>query len=290
MRFDDSRADREPYSGSDADGLGREVGLEDAHPHVGCDPGSVVGDGNPGAAGACIEPRCHPNVARQRTLLQGLLRVDDQIEQHLVQLIGVGEECRDVFRQLGGHVDAARAHGITGELERRQHHLVEIDRSGLGRLLPRHGKEGAHDARAPFRRLADAYGRRMRSLIPAFAPCAGTSARTSRSGGVLSPARTRGGGRGGGRSGVVCTRRFRVFLLQHHRAGDHHRQRIVELVCDPGEQRSERGKLLALVQSVALARELGGRLFPVGDVARNGEHVRFTLILHRHGMHLELER
>jgi hypothetical protein len=49
-------------------------------------------------------------------------------------------------------------------------------------------------------------------------------------------------------------------LLQHRRLADDDRQRVVELVCHPGEQRAERAHFLALVQPVTLAGDLARRL------------------------------
>ena len=47
-----------------------------------------------------------------------------------------------------------------------------------------------------------------------------------------------------------------ALLLEHHRPRHDDRERVVELVRDAGEERAERGQLLALVQRFALPREL----------------------------------
>ena len=81
-----------------------------------------------------------------------------------------------------------------------------------------------------------------------------------------------------------------ALLLEQHRPRDDDRQRIVELVRDAGQQRAERGELLALVQRFALPRQLLRRALLLGDVAGDGQHVRLALVLHRDAVHLELQR
>ena len=49
-----------------------------------------------------------------------------------------------------------------------------------------------------------------------------------------------------------------ALLLEQHGARDDDRQRIVELVRNAGQQRAECGELLALVQGLALPRQLFG--------------------------------
>ncbi len=59
---------------------------------------------------------------------------------------------------------------------------------------------------------------------------------------------------------------------------------------DAGQQRAERGELLALIQGFALSRELARGPLPFGDVARDRQHVRLALIVHRDAVHFELQR
>ena len=66
-------------------------------------------------------------------------------------------------------------------------------------------------------------------------------------------------------------------LAQHRGIADHHRQRVVELVRDAGEQRPERGQLLALVQRLARARRLGLGGAQRGQVDRGGHDRRLAL-------------
>ena len=56
-----------------------------------------------------------------------------------------------------------------------------------------------------------------------------------------------------------------------------------------GQQRTERGKFFALIQRFTLSCQLcrGALLF--GDVASDGQHMRFALILHRDAMYLQFQ-
>ena len=69
------------------------------------------------------------------------------------------------------------------------------------------------------------------------------------------------------RAARAATAGSRGLLLQQHRVGDHDGQRVVQLVSDAGQQRAERRHLLALMQGLALSRQLRLGLMPLGDVA-----------------------
>ena len=71
------------------------------------------------------------------------------------------------------------------------------------------------------------------------------------------------GGRGLGRE---------VALLEQHRTRHHHRQRVVQLVRDAGQQRAERRELLALERQLALARQLRLRALALSDVGGDAAH------------------
>ena len=52
------------------------------------------------------------------------------------------------------------------------------------------------------------------------------------------------------------------------------RKGVVQFVGHTGQQRAERGELLALVQQFALPHQLFRGTLLLGDVASDGEHVR----------------
>ena len=129
---------------------------------------------------------------------------------------------RDVVGEVERDLDAAGAHRVAGDVERRGDDVVDRDRAALA--------------------------------AAAGAPSRGTCARCARS------ARRRRGS-----SPPRDLGRRVALLLEQHGARDDHRQRVVELVRDAGQQRAERGQLLALVRATRAARasSLGERFFSV---------------------------
>ena len=57
--------------------------------------GTIVGNGDADQLGGRVEAAGHPYAARAWVILQRLLRIDDQIEQHLMELVGIGVDQRD---------------------------------------------------------------------------------------------------------------------------------------------------------------------------------------------------
>ena len=70
------------------------------------------------------------------------------------------------------HLDAARANRVAGDVERRRHDVVDRHRAAFGLLLPRHGEERAHDARAALGGRADL---QRRATCVAESPCSSSS-------------------------------------------------------------------------------------------------------------------
>ena len=96
MGFDDAEAHRQSDARADARGLRREIGLEHPRAKMLRYAGTVVGDLDAHHVGRGVEAAGHPYPARRGTILQRLLRVDDQVEHHLVELVGVGQDQRNV--------------------------------------------------------------------------------------------------------------------------------------------------------------------------------------------------
>ena len=83
-----------------------------------------------------------------------------------MDLVGVGQDQRNAVGEIERHLDAARANRIARDVERRGHHLVDRHRTPFGLLLPRHGEEGPHDARASLGGGADLERRDLGRRIP----------------------------------------------------------------------------------------------------------------------------
>ena len=166
--------------------------------------------------------------------LQRLVCVDDQVDDDLLQLVRIDEHVRHRALIVAIDRDAAASQPIGEQLER----AVEQRRHRHGALLrlvlPGDRHEGSHDARAPLRRRLDLLGPRA----------------------------------GGLQEGVAGK-----LLLQHRRLAEHHRQRIVQLMRDAGEQRADRGEFLALVQRLALALDFRGRRLRRRKVAQIGGEI-----------------
>ena len=91
-----------------------------------------------------------------------------------MELVSVGEDERNVLRKIQRHFDAARANRVAGDVERRRHDVVYRHRATFGSLLPSHGEEGSHDARAALGGGANlqrrGLGRRVALFLEQYRP------------------------------------------------------------------------------------------------------------------------
>src|SRR5438309_5122975 len=148
MGFDDPETHGQSNASAHSRGLGSEIRLEYPRAKMCRYAGPVVCNLDAAHLSERVETAGHTYPARCRLLLQGLLRVDDQVEQHLMKLIGVGEDGRNILGEVERHFDAARANSVAGDVERSRHNVVDRHRTAFGWLLPSHREEGPHDARA----------------------------------------------------------------------------------------------------------------------------------------------
>ena len=153
----------------------------------------------------------------------------NRLREHLVELIAIGPDRRQIGVELPDHLDVGGAQPVGDDLERRFDRGVDLDRAVLLGLAAGHGEEGPDDARATVRRGAD-LDRALARLV------------------------------------VGCQ------LLEQAGVPDHHRERVVELVGDAGEQRAERAHLLVLMEDLALPLELGLDALGLGQVDDRGHH------------------
>ena len=153
---------RQPESGAQPLGLGGEEGLEDARLHRLRHAGPGVGHTQPDALRAVVAPRLHAGLqrdaARPRGISAGqrLLRIDDQVQQHLAHLVAVGHHLGQRLGQLQHDGDAVAAQRVAQHLGGGARQVVQLHRRTLRRALPRHVQERAHDAAAALGGLADA--------------------------------------------------------------------------------------------------------------------------------------
>src|SRR5690606_33312942 len=146
VRLDDAEAHGEADSGARACRLRREVRIEDPRADRLGNAGAVVGDLDSEARSVGFGG--NPQAARRLPLLEGLLRIHDQVEKHLMELIRVARHDRQVRRHSLLHVDAGAAKVVGENVETRVENAVDHDLAALSPTLTSHRQEGLHDTRA----------------------------------------------------------------------------------------------------------------------------------------------
>src|SRR6185503_14042904 len=98
VRFRDAEAEREPDSGAAALRFRRKEGIENPPRNLGRHSGAIIADGNSDQTVAG-ETAFNRQIALAGEGLQSLLSVDDEVQQDLRDLIGVGPQWRQVRAQ-----------------------------------------------------------------------------------------------------------------------------------------------------------------------------------------------
>ena len=75
-----------------------------------------------------------------------LLGVDDEVQQHLLELVRIGEDLRQAGGERVDDVDVRDALLVRAQRERLAHDVVEVHHRARGVPLAREGEEVAHDA------------------------------------------------------------------------------------------------------------------------------------------------
>ena len=94
MVRNDVAAQREAEPRPLAHRLGREERLEDLGADVGGDAGPDVGDLQTHAPARGVVARHHGHTARRGMAAQSVVRVGHEVDQHLVQLVGIDPQHR----------------------------------------------------------------------------------------------------------------------------------------------------------------------------------------------------
>src|SRR6266568_4230421 len=103
VRFDYPKAHRQSDARAHPRGLGGEIRLEHPRAKMFRNAGTVVCNGDADDLSEKIETAGHAYPARCGLVLQGLLRVDDQVEQHLMELVSVSEDEWNVLGEIQRH-------------------------------------------------------------------------------------------------------------------------------------------------------------------------------------------
>src|SRR5439155_21088357 len=133
--------------------LGCEEGLKDAGLDGPWDAGSVILDGE--LDEAVILDRRLDLDRSVAAGLHGLLRVENEIHQNLLDLVGAAVDERQVRRNRGFERDVVQAQLVMEDRLGVRDHLLERDRFGLQVLLPRELQQIVDDRAAPFRFLLE---------------------------------------------------------------------------------------------------------------------------------------
>src|SRR5439155_24264317 len=95
-----------------------------------------------------------------------LMRVRDEIDNDLVELMGGGPEDGKLLRQVEDDLDVVGPQLVGEQLDRLSNHLIEGHLMTLRRLLAGQGEEVADDARAALGCRADLLGSPSERSVP----------------------------------------------------------------------------------------------------------------------------
>jgi hypothetical protein len=176
MLLNDGVRDRQAEPRTLSDLLRREERIEDLRLQFLGYPGAVVVDLEHDGLLVGVVPRADDEDAAAVGGQHRLLRVDDEIEENLLQLMTVHEDVGEAGRERVDDLDVVDPQLVRAEGKRFAHDLVDVDH-GFGRLaLARKRQQVADDARSAlaFRRnrLQPAANRffKRRTLREAFGP------------------------------------------------------------------------------------------------------------------------
>jgi len=146
---------REAQPGALADFLGREKRVEDLGLEILRDTRPVIVDFDDNRLARVVVPRPHDEHAAPVRRQHRLLGVDDQVEQHLLHLMRVGERGGQPRGERVNHGDVGDPLLVRPQPERLAHDLVDVDHRAGRLALAREGEHGAHDLGGPLRFAED---------------------------------------------------------------------------------------------------------------------------------------
>ena len=151
MLFDDAPAERQPEARPLARGLRGEERIEDLPLDIRGDAGAGVRDGQLEPRPGRIQSRRDLDPTEGGLAAHRLMGIGDEVHEHLVELMGIGPEHRQLVGQVQDDLDAVRPKLVAQQLDRVPDDLVELRLAPLGRVLARHGQEIPHDPGAALR-------------------------------------------------------------------------------------------------------------------------------------------
>ena len=145
----------EAEAGALARGFGREEGLEDLLSQGAGNPRAGVRYLDEERARPRLEARGNGQDPRARRLAHGLVRVGDQVDDDLTELVRIGPEFGQARIQVQAHRHIIQPEGIRDQLRRLGDEAVEVARLILHRPLAGEGEEVLDDPSAPLGRGLD---------------------------------------------------------------------------------------------------------------------------------------
>ena len=155
MRFDEPAAERQPEACPQALWLRGEERLEDASLDLERDPWPRVAHRHDHTFPSGIIAGRQAQPPRRRRVAHRVLRVRNQVDQNLLELVAVRPHARRVRGEVALDLDIRHAQLIGQQLDGLAAELPEWDLRALGRAPASHGEKVPHDPGAAFGRRAD---------------------------------------------------------------------------------------------------------------------------------------
>ena len=143
--LDDLPTDGQAESGALLVALRGEERLEDATEVARRDPRPIVADGDDDPLGADAEVGGHGERPAPARLAHGLHRVEQQVDEHLLELVGVGHDRRELGREVAHHGDVGAPELVDLQLQRLFDEAVDVHGRATRRLLAGEAEERADD-------------------------------------------------------------------------------------------------------------------------------------------------
>ena len=155
MLLNDGVRDRQSESGALADVLRREEGIEDLVLDVRRHARPVIADLQHDRVLFAVMPRPQHQRAAPIGRQHGLLSVDHKVQQHLLNLMRVGEDRWQPRRQCRDDIDVGQALLVGTQRQRLADDLVQIDHRARGLALSREREQISHDPGGTLRLTED---------------------------------------------------------------------------------------------------------------------------------------
>ena len=168
MFLDDRVCHGQPQPRSVTHLFRREERIEDLALDLGGNSGPAVGDFQRDGVALDIEPCSNDEMARVTHRQHRLFGVRQEVEEHLRELVCIGEDWGQTGRQGGIDRDARELLLVGAPRQRLIHDLVEVDHRSRRPTLAREGQQVADDPRGAVGLAEDDIDPQTHSVIEGF--------------------------------------------------------------------------------------------------------------------------